>query len=156
MHIISLQFLYSSQKKSIFEEKGGHLASINSDEESVFLIGQHMERSRGAITVKILERDLQKLQCMLYFQNTTNLYWIDQSPYAFQAWYNPMLSQASHMIIVPKGQNVRMWIAEYNPSNEVLQPDANSNHTCGIIDVGALYQYYWKKNLCTASVALIA
>ncbi len=94
---------------------------------------------------------------MLYFQNTTNLYWIDQSPYAFQAWYNPMLSQASHVTtIVPKGQNVRIWIAKYNPSNEVLQPDANSNHTCGIIDVGAGYPYYWKKNLCTASVALIA
>ncbi len=44
-------------------------------------------------------------------------------------------------------------IAEYNPSNEVLQPDGNSNHTCGIIDVGAGYPYYWKKNLCTASVA---
>ncbi len=74
------------------------------------------------------------LQCIFYFQNISYFYWSDQSPYAFQSWYSPVLNQAGYVIkLTPKrgiyGEYYSRKIVEFNPLNEVLQPSGKTQIT---------------------------
>ncbi len=93
------------------------------------------------------------------FQNTSKLYWLDHSPYAFQAWYKPPLNQASYTISnrVLRGIYGNFSIiAEYSIQNELLQPGWSFNQSCGIIEVRGEYKNYWKLTSCNANIGSIA